>query len=392
MIQRILEEKVFDLLTYFPAVVLVGPRQVGKTTLVKAIQPRLARPSVYLDLEVPSQRARLETDPKIYLINRQEETVILDEVQQFPDLFPLLRGVIDQHRVGGRFLLLGSASPALLRNTSESMAGRVVYLEMHPLLYQELPAPASYRLHWLRGGFPEAFLAPTDWWLREWFESFITTYLQRDLPQLGLPAAPALVRRLLTMLASQQSGLLNYSMLANSLGISVATVHRYVDFLEQAFLVRRLAPYFINVGKRLTKAPKVYIRDSGIAHHLLRLYDEEALLGHPVAGGSWEGYIVQQIIAMLESGTTAYFYRTQQGAELDLVIEQGARIILAVEIKLTNSPALSKGNTVALQDLSNPPLLVITPTADDYQLRSGTWVCSLATLEQNLRRFGVFTQ
>lgn len=390
MIRRLLENYLLDQISYFPAVVLVGPRQVGKTTLVKTIRARLVRPSVYLDLEIPSQRDRLRPDPELYLSNRPDQTVILDEVQQVPDLFPLLRGLIDQQRVAGRFLLLGSASPDLLRNTSESLAGRVIYLEMHPLLLEELPETDTYRKHWLRGGFPDAYLAPTVKRQRDWFESFVATYLQRDLPQLGLSASPDLVRRLLTMLASQQGGLLNYSNLANSLGLAVTTVQRYVDFLELAFLVRRLEPYFVNVGKRLTKAPKAYVRDSGMVHHLLRLYDEDALLGHPVAGGSWEGYVIQQIIAVLGTSTRAYFYRTQQGSELDLVLEQGGQIVLAFEIKLSNQPTLSKGNTVALQDLGNPPLLVVTPSSVDDELRPGVYLCSVATLPKHLKQFGIY--
>ncbi|CAN5182384.1 ATP-binding protein [soil metagenome] len=339
---------------------------------------------------MPSQRARLDVDPEFYLASRQDQTIILDEVQEFPDLFPLVRGLIDQHRVAGRFLLLGSASPKLLRNTSESLAGRVIYIEMHPLLLEELPISADYRLHWVRGGFPQAYLAPNAKQVQVWFESFVSTYLQRDLPQLGLPAAPRTTGRLLTMLASQQGGLLNYSTLANPLDLAVTTVQSYIDFLEQAFLVRRLAPYYVNVGKRLTKAPKAYIRDSGMLHHLLRLYNEDALLGHPVAGGSWEGYVIQQVIAVLSMSTQAYFYRTQQGAELDLVLEQSGKIVLALEIKLSNHPILRKGNTVALQDLNNPPLLVVTPGAADDELRLGVWICSVVTLSAHLKQFGVY--
>lgn len=389
MIKRLLEERLTDLVSYFPAVVLVGPRQVGKTTLVKQVLTELPKASVYLDLEIPSQLARLDMDREIYLSARQEQTVVLDEVQQLPDLFPLLRGLIDQHRVAGRFILLGSASPDLLRNTSESLAGRVVYVEMHPLLLEELPHPVDYRLHWLRGGYPDAYLAPSVRRLRDWFESFVATYLQRDLPRLGLPASPDLVRRLLTMLANQQGGLMNYSSIANALDISVSTIQRYIDFLEQAFLVRRLPPYFVNVGKRLTKSPKVYLRDSGMVHHLLRLYDEDALLGHLVVGGSWEGYVIQQIVAVLNTDTTAYFYRTQQGAEVDVVLEQGGQIVLAIEIKLSNNPTLRKGNTVALHDLGNPPLLVVTPSADDDLLRPNVWLCNIVTLPAHLKKAGV---
>jgi predicted AAA+ superfamily ATPase len=390
MIRRLLENHLLDQISYFPAVVLVGPRQVGKTTLVKTVQKQLDRLSVYLDLELPSQRDRLIPDPELYLGSRYEQTVILDEIQQLPDLFPLLRGLIDQHRIAGRFILLGSASPNLLRNTSESLAGRVIYLEMHPLLLEEVTPSDTYHRHWLRGGFPEAYLAPSAKRFRDWFESFVATYLQHDLPQLGLSASPDVVRRLLTMLASQQGGLLNYSTIAGSLGLAVTTVQRYIDFLEQAFLIRRLEPYFVNVGKRLTKSPKAYVRDSGMVHHLLRLYDEDALVSHPVAGGSWEGYVIQQIMAVLATDTRAFFYRTQQGSELDVVLEQGGQVVLAIEIKLSNQPTLSKGNTVALQDLGNPPLLVVTPSAVDHELRANVYLCSIASLPDRLKQFGVY--
>ncbi|GAB4017951.1 ATP-binding protein [Spirosoma migulaei] len=390
MIQREIETTLVDQLHFQPAVALLGPRQVGKTTLAKEIQTRFDKPTVYFDLESSQDWQKFQQDSRLFLERLRDQTVILDEIQRLPNLFPDLRGLIDEHRVPGRFILLGSASPELLKNTSESLAGRISYLEMAPFFLREL-ATDDYVTHWLRGGFPKSYLASTLAEQQNWFENFVRTYVERDLPQLGLRAEPILMRRLLTMIASMQSGLLNQSMLANSLGIRNTAVSSYLDFLEQAFLIRRLAPYFTNIGKRLTKSPKIYIRDSGMLHHLLRIYDEPTLLGHYVAGGSWEGYVLEQIISLLDFHHLPFFYRTADGAELDLVIESGLQIKLAVEIKLSNAPQLTKGTTVALQDLGNPPLLVVTPSAGDYIMRENTYVCSVQTLPEQLRQFGLLS-
>lgn len=383
MIHRALESELLFRLNHLPAVALLGPRQVGKTTLVHYLRGQLPRSSVYLDLENPADRARLN-EPQLFLDANQEQTVILDEVQRLPELFPLLRGLIDRHRVPGRFLLLGSASYDLLRTASESLAGRISYLELTPLLLHELPE-ADYRTHWFRGGFPESYLAVNDAVQQLWTGDFLTTYFEKDLPQLGLPARPALTRRLLTMLAHSQGGLINYATLAASLGISQPTVTSYLDFLERALLVRRLLPYFTNVGKRLIKTPKMYLRDSGLLHRLLSLPDFNTLLGHPVAGGSWEGYVLEQVLALLRPDQTAYFYRTADGAELDVVVEARGKIAVAVEIKLSNAPVLTRGTHNALTDLGQPPLLVVTPSAEDYPMQVGVDVCSVRTLPERLR-------
>jgi predicted AAA+ superfamily ATPase len=258
---------------------------------------------------------------------------------------------------------------------------------MTPLLFRELTPDSDYIKHWLRGGFPSAYLAPTFEQQQKWFEDFVLSYLERDLPQLGLSASPIQLRRLMMMIASIQGNLLNQTMFANSLGIRTNLVSTYLDFFEQSFLIRRIQPYFTNIEKRLTKSPKIYIRDSGLVHHLLSIHSYDGLLGHIVAGGSWEGYVIEQIISLLNYQQIPFFYRTADGAELDLVIEQDLQIKLAIEIKLSNSPALSKGTTIALHDLNNPPLLVVTPTACDYLLRPNMSVCSIQTLPNNIKRF-----
>ncbi|PRY43095.1 hypothetical protein CLV58_104226 [Spirosoma oryzae] len=385
MLHRILENDFVQRLTHFPAVGLLGPRQAGKTTLVHAIQNQLSRPTVYFDLERSSDLARFQQDRTFFLEQFTEETVILDEIHRLPELFPDLRGLIDRNRQPGRFILLGSASPTLLRNTSESLAGRISYLELTPFQLRELPSP-DYQQHWLRGGFPTSWLAPSTDLSAIWREDFIRNYIERDLPQLGLTANPIQLLRLFTMLANQQGGLLNQTALGNALQLRTPLVGQYLNFLEQAFLVRRLTPYATNVGKRLTKSPKLYIRDSGLVHQLLRLYDINVLFGHPVVGASWEGYVIEQLIPMLQFDQLPFFYRTADGAELDLVIESQGQIKLAVEIKLSDAPTLSKGTTTALQDVGNPPLLVVTPSADTYRLREHVWVCSVSSLPDMLQR------
>ena len=385
MITRNLESTLLFNLTHFPASALLGPRQVGKTTLVKSIQSKALKPSVYLDLENPADRAKIK-ERGLFLENNIEKTVILDEVQRLPDLFSELRGLIDRQREPGRLLLLGSASYDLLRNTAQSLAGRISYLELTPFLLSELP-DATWQTHWFKGGFPESFLALSETVREVWMTNFITTYLEKDLPQLGLRAAPALLERLVTMLAYQQGSLSNISALSGSLGVSSPTLASYIDFLERAMLLRRLQPYFTNIKKRLVKSPKLYLRDSGVVHHLLRIPDFNALLGHPQSGGSWEGYVIEQIIPLLQPHDHAYFYRTADGAELDLVIESALKIKLAIEIKLSDRPQLSKGNTIALQDLGNPPLLIVTPNADLSQWNQNIWVCNIKTLPEQIKAF-----
>lgn len=384
MIQRYLYKNILRQLSYFPAVGLLGPRQVGKTTLAKTLVQELNKEVEYIDLEYPEDVAKLN-QPALFLKRLENKTVIIDEVQRMPEIFPVLRSLIDQHNVPGRFILLGSASPDILRDTSETLAGRISYLELMPFNYAEVGG--DYETHWFRGGFPKAYLAPdVDLWA-SWFFNFRRTYAERDLPLLGMPANPREIQRLLTMIASVHGGLLNYNMLANSLGMTNKTVTRYIDFLESAFLVKRLQPYFINIGKRLTKSPKLYICDSGFLHFLLGLTKSDDIFGHYLAGNSWEGYVIQEIANYLPINTQVYFYRTQTGAEIDLIIQKGNTVKLAVEIKLSNAPKIQRGTTVALQDLNNPPLLIVTPSADDYELNENRFVCSINTLKKWLDHF-----
>jgi uncharacterized protein len=353
-------------LEQFPAVALLGPRQVGKTTLAQKLAEE--RAAIYLDLEDAADRAKL-TDAALYLSSHEDRLVILDEVQRAPELFQTLRGVIDKGRRrnlrAGRFLLLGSASIDLLKQSGESLAGRIAYVELGPLNVLEIDDRSSERL-WIRGGFPDSFLAEDDAASAIWRENFIRTYLERDIPQLG-PRVPAeTLRRFWTMLAHVQSGTLNAAELARSLGVDGKTVARYLDLLVDLLLVRRLPPLHANVGKRLVKSPKVYVRDSGIVHALLGLEDREAVLSHPVAGGSWEGFVVENLLHAAPERTGAFFYRTSAGAEIDLVLELPGGRLWAIEIKRGLAPKLDKGFHHAREDLHPERAFVVYSGEDRY--------------------------
>jgi predicted AAA+ superfamily ATPase len=344
MIPRRLLSRVTTALAEVPAVAILGPRQVGKTTL--ALTVAAPRPSLYLDLESEPDRAKL-ADPEQYLAQHADKLVILDEIQRVPQLFQSLRGLIDrgrrEGRAKGRFLVLGSASIDLLKQSSESLAGRIRYLELSPLDAGEVGYERLDAL-WLRGGFPESLLAPSDAASLRWRTDFIRTYLERDIPQLG-PRIPAeTLRRLWTMLAHSQGGLLNAAALARSLAVDGKTVARYLDLLVDLLLVRRLPPWHANVRKRLVKSPKVYVRDSGLVHALLGILDHEALLAHPVAGASWEGMAIESLIAAAPLGTQAYFFRSAAGAEIDLLLQRpGERRPWAIEIKRGLAPKVDRG-------------------------------------------------
>lgn len=371
-----------------PAVALLGARQVGKTTLAQAIAQD--RTSIYLDLESPEDLVKL-SDPTAFLSPHGDKLVILDEIQRSPDLFKVLRGLIDKNRQAGRkgeqFLLLGSASMDLLRQSSESLAGRISYIEMTGLNLLEVPAqkPADIHKLWLRGGFPESFLANTDAFGMDWLEHLIRSYLERDIPQMGFRVPAARLRRLWTMLAHLQGETVNFSKLAGNLEVDGKTVSHYLDILIDLLLVRRLEPWYANVKKRLVKSPRFYIRDSGIVHRLLRISDYDALLSHPVVGKSWEGFAIENILSVLPGGVDAYFYRTAAGAEIDLLLKRSSKELWAIEIKKGTAPKVTRGFHQACEDVRATQKFVVYGGDDEFPVKHGTTVISLHKLMTRLQ-------
>jgi len=369
MIDRRISTELAERLAEVPAVALIGPRQVGKTTL--AVEIGESRPSIYLDLESDADRAKL-AEPELYLAGHADKLVILDEVHRLPGLFQILRGLIDAGRRRGqrtgRFLLLGSASIDLLRQSGESLAGRISYLEMRPLDGLEVGDDQIDRL-WVRGGFPDSFLAASDRASQRWRQDFIRTYLERDIPMFGPRIAAETLRRFWTMLAHHQSGLLNAAEFARSLGVDGKTVAGYLDLL-----VGRLEPWHSNAGKRLVKSPRIYVRDSGLVHTLLGLSSYEDILGHPIAGASWEGFVIETLTAAAPEGTKANFYRTAAGAEIDLLLTLPGGELWAIEIKRSLQPKLERGFHHACDDLSPAKRLLIYPGRERYPLADGVEV------------------
>ncbi|KXW57315.1 ATP-binding protein [Ferrovum myxofaciens] len=389
---RYVQKKLLTFLAQFPAVVLIGPRQAGKTTLALAEMARRGD-AIYLDLELPSAQRQMD-DPESFLLAQRNRLVILDKVQRLPELFAVLRGVIDIRRrdgeASGQFLLLGSATGVLLQQASESLAGRVAQLELTPfqaceVLPADAPGPALNSL-WVRGGFPLSWLAHDETSSLRWREAFIATYLERDIPALGPKIPTTTLRRLWTMLAHLQGSLLNQSQLAASLAVSGQTVSRYIDVLCDLMLIRRLPAWHGNVGKRLVRAPKVYVRDSGITHALLGLESLESILSHPVAGPSWEGFVIEQLIAAAFQAE-ASFYRTSHGAEADLVMSFRNGETWVIEIKRSSAPAVSKGFHLAAADVGATRKLLVAPVDATYPVRDGIEVMNPLTAATQLTSF-----
>ncbi len=376
--ERKIESLLRQRLSTFPVVGITGPRQAGKTTLAKSVVAQLAQKTVYLDLELPSDLNRLN-NAELFLKENEQNLIVLDEVQRKPELFPALRALVDQHRVAGRFLILGSASPDLLRQSSETLAGRISYLELTPFHIRELP-DGDFQKNWLRGGFPPALFAATETVAFQWLQDFIITFIERDLPQFGLTAPSQTLRTLLQMLTGIHANLLNQSTLANSLGLTVPTIKRYLSYFESAYFIRFLQPWHVNIGKRLVKTPKAYFRDSGVLHYLAGISDKNQLFGHHIIGASWEGYGIQQVIANLPPSVLPYFYRTKEGSEIDLVLVRGNAPVAAIEFKISANPALGKGNRIALTDLGSPPAFIVTPHTADYPLETTVRVCDLISI------------
>ena len=369
-----------------PAVALFGARQVGKTTLAKAIADEID--SIYLDLEAPEDLLKL-SDPTGFLSAHADELVILDEIQRSPELFPVLRGLIDKSREQGRragqFLLLGSASMDLMRQSSESLAGRIGYIEMSGLNLTEIDRNQQDRQTlWLRGGFPDSFLAADDDVAMDWLENLIRTYLERDIPQMGFRVPAARLRRLWTMLAHLQGETINYSKLASNLEVDAKTVSHYIDILTDLLLVRRREPWHANVKKRLVKSPRYYVRDSGILHRLLGINSHDTLLSNPVLGKSWEGFAVENILSVLPSRATSYFYRTAAGAEVDLVIRMPSSEIWAIEIKHGVAPKIGKHYSQTCDDVGATDKYILYGGDDEFAVGNDVKIISLSGLMERL--------
>ncbi|MBL7974053.1 MAG: ATP-binding protein [Candidatus Kapabacteria bacterium] len=379
MIKRSISVAFSNYIQTFPVVALIGARQVGKTTFAKEYAKQQGDKALYLDLERTSDRNKLR-DPELYLQSRSDKTIILDEIQTMPDIFPLLRSLVDDNRKPGRFILLGSASPALLQSSSETLAGRIATIKMEPIHYRELTKGILMENHWLRGGFPESLLSNTDSTSYNWREQFIKTYIERDLPALGSALDPLRLQQLLNILADIHGGILNYSSIAQSMSVSVPTIQRYIDFLEHAFIIRRLQPYHINATKRIVKAPRIYITDSGMLHSLLEIETHDNLAASSKLGTSWEGYALQQIIANISERITPYYYRTQDGAEIDLLLQRGTKTVAAIEIKYSSTPTLTKGSVLAFADSKAPLKIIITPKAHGYTINNNVQVHSIKTM------------
>ena len=373
------------MLKHSPAVVLLGPRQVGKTTL--ALEICQQQPSVYLDLEDEEDRVKLSS-PARYLADHENELVVLDEVHRVPELFQQLRGIIDRGRrkgkANGRFLLLGSAAMDLMQQTGESLAGRISYLELGPFDALEIDPGATDTL-WVRGGFPSSFLSGTDELSMEWRRNFIRTYLERDVPQFGYRIPAETLRRFWTMLAHNQAQMLNALNIARGLGVDGKTVAGYLDLLVDLLLVRRLPPWHRNEGKRLVKSPKVYVRDSGIAHALLGIRNKEDLLGHPVVGQTWESFIIETLLAVAPDGTKAHFYRTSTGTEVDLLLTLPGGTLWAIEIKRSSAPKAERGFHAACTDLKPENRFVVYPGTERFPLDDVTEAIGVVELAKELK-------
>lgn len=385
MITRRLSSVLHHRLQEVPAVILTGPRQVGKTTL--ALQEAAHPGALYLDLESTRDRAKL-SDAELFLGEQLGRLVILDEVQRAPGLFAILRGLIDRSRRAGHrsglYLLLGSASLDLLRQSGESLAGRVSHLELTPFLVLETESHGPRDRLWVRGGFPDSYLAATEEMSSRWRNDFIRTYLERDIPQLGARVSAETLRRFWTMLAHNQGGLLNVAQLARNVGVDGRTAASYVDLLVDLLLVRRLPAWHANVGKRLVKSPKTYVRDSGVLHTLLGIADKDTLWSHPIIGASWEGFVVENLVAAAQGGVAPYFYRTSAGAEIDLLLVWPDDRTWAIEIKRSIDPGPERGFYVACADLQPEQRFVVYPGEETYPLGEDTTAISIEALVRRI--------
>jgi predicted AAA+ superfamily ATPase len=373
MFKRKSSQEIRNHLSWSPAVAILGARQIGKTTLARQIAAEFPK-SIYLDLENSQARAKLE-QADLFFQTHLDRLIVLDEIQNAPELFSAMRGEIDTDRRNGRFLILGSASFKLLQQ-SQSLAGRLALVDMAPLLLSEVHRDfTDIQTLWLRGGFPNSYTAPSEEasWL--WRDSFVRHFLNTDLPALGINVEAELMRRFWRMVAHLHGQLFNASSIATSLGVSSPTVTRYLDHLVQCLMLRRLEPFHANLGKRLVKSPKIYVRDSGLLHYLMGIHNINDMMGHPITGASWEGFCVEQICNHLPAGASVSFYRTAAGAELDVVVETG-RLTLGFEIKFSSAPKVTKGFWQACEDLGVDHAYVVAPVQEGWSMANDVQVIS----------------
>ena len=384
MFERLAFAEIQQLLSWSPAVALLGARQIGKTTLAKQVAHNFPD-AIYLDLETLQARARL-LNPELFFQTNRQRLIVLDEVQNMPEIFSVLRGEIDHDRRNGRFLILGSASFQLLQQ-SQSLAGRLTLVDMAPLLLSEVYTDfPSIQTHWLRGGFPNSFSAPSDAASWRWRDSFVRHFLDTDLPALGIQVNPELMRRFWRMTAHLHGQLFNASSIAASLGLSAPTIARYLDHLVQSLMLRKLEPFHANLGKRLVKSPKIYVRDSGLLHYLLGIREVNDLLGHPQTGASWEGFCIEQICNHAPLGSQVSFYRTAAGAELDVVVETGQQR-LGFEVKFSSVPKVTKGFWQACDDVNVDAAYVLAPVQETWSMTDTVHVISPVQLPTLLKRY-----
>lgn len=377
-ISRNIEKELNELREIFPVVAIVGTRQVGKSTLAKYIGEK-EKKFIYIDLESPRDTNKLN-DPELFFDQNKESVICIDEIQRMPKLFPVLRSIIDKQKENGKLILLGSASPDLIKHSSETLAGRIAYCELSGFTFPEIREIENFDLFklWLRGGFPLSYMQKNDKASILWRRNFVRTLIERDFPNLGIFPKSLDIRRLLTMLAHTQGQTLNFSKLGDSLGVSYHTVQKYISILEHLYIVRSLLPFEANVKKRLTKAPKVYIRDSGILHSLLDIENFNDLMGHPVYGSSWEGFALENILSNI-SDMQVFFYRTATGVEADLIMQKGKSKIL-VEFKASTAPKLTRSFHTAVEDINPEHSYIVCPIDEKYQLNKNVTVCGIGGL------------
>ncbi|MBQ7490878.1 MAG: ATP-binding protein [Bacteroidales bacterium] len=385
LINRKISDLLEKYLQIFPAVAILGPRQCGKSTLIKMYAEDKEN-FLYIDLQNRIDRQKIE-DPLMFFQLNEQETICLDEVQLLPDIFSDLRAEIDRVRKPGRFVLLGSASRELIQHSSESLAGRIGLIDMTPFLLSEIEEQPNYNLssYWFRGGYPDSYLAQNDESSAIWRENFIRTYLERDIPQLGFNIAAPKMLRLLTMLAYEHGGIINLAKLATSMNLSAPTIRHYIDIMEQTYIVRTLPPYFKNMRKRLVKTPRLYVRDTGLLHQVLNISDFNTLLSHPVYGHSWEGLVIENVSELMREASLSFFRSSDGKEEMDLLVELPDKLI-AIECKASHAPQLTEGFWKAVEDLQPQYTYVVTPSNERYHLQENVEVIGIAELLKQLTR------